>query len=70
MTSQTQGHHGIDRIPGGSGPAGPDRKHPRTGRLRAKAAAAIPRLQELKESKDPGVKDDATQALAKIKGAR
>ena len=53
----------------------PDQRGP-TASIRAlavfgpKAAAAIPRLQELKESKDPGVKDDATQALAKIKGAR
>jgi HEAT repeat protein len=55
--------------------AGPDQRV-LTASIRAlavfgpKAAAAISRLQELKESKDPGVKDDATQALAKIKGAR
>ena len=53
----------------------PDQRGP-TASIRAlavfgpKAAAAIPHLQELQDSKDPGVKDDATQALAKIKGAR
>lgn len=53
----------------------PDQRGP-TASIRAlavfgpKAAAAIPHLQALQDSKDPGVKDDATQALAKIKGAR
>lgn len=53
----------------------PDWRGP-SGSIRAlaafgpKAAAAIPRLQEFKASKDPMVKDAATEALAQIKEAR